>query len=316
MKKTLLAAALFAASTGAVAAGHESGVKVSGHVNYVVREITELGDEGLADAEFAENGDVVEDLRVEDDTTSGSRFRIVAEKKGDITWGTKLEFGVTSAALSTRHSHLYAKGDFGKVTLGQGSEVGDGYTEIDHSGTYVLTGNNGVFEAGVAVTGGGRTENLRYDSPKLGGLATLSASYNEDETNIGIHLKSSIWEAALYSESNTDETEADEQGGSVSATFGTFTAALQYSVDEAVGGADDGDTEKTKVILGYKSGPISVAVDFGTQEDDDVADDLEHVGLSFVYRPAKGVELYAGTRSVEQGSADGSGIAVGSRIKF
>lgn len=320
MKKALLALAV----AGAAVSVHAD-TSISGHVNFALGDTTET----RGDASATE-----QDFRVSNKTTSDSRFRIVSTKKvDDITWGIKQEFGISSAGesvetagtavtvtdnnatqqtldkddVSVRVNELWAAGDFGKVSLGQGSEVGDGSTENDYSGTYLLNGNNDLFGAGVDAADGGRTERLRYDSPKLGGMLTLSTSYNSNETNVGANVKGSNFNFSLFKENKQTAT-GDIMGGSAAAFFGGVTLAYQFSeTDNGIAA----DSESEAFIIGYKAGAFSVAVDVAEDEVD-----TEHTGLSFVYRPTKGVELYTGFRTVEVAATDSDAYALGARVKF
>lgn len=263
--------------------------------------------------------------------TSESRFRIVASTDAnDLTYGLKMEFGLgqpaRANALNKRVNEAYVKGDFGKVSLGQGSESGDGAVENDFSGTYVLTGDMGSWKLGgnyaFETIDPSRTERVRYDSPKLGDIATFAVDYQDDDDVTGaVRLGSSAgdldWKATLYFESR-DVDDSDEVGGSVAVKFNVFTAALQYATRDETADAASDDLDYLGVILGYRAGPHSVAVDYQTNEDDNDTVDTEMYGVTYVHRPTKGVELYAGYRTVDNKivDVDDDGFLVGSRIKF
>jgi hypothetical protein len=305
MKKTLLAVAIATASTTAFA-----DTSLSGHVNYKIGDLEEF------------NGN--EDITVNDATSSQSRFRFVSSKENNgLTYGTRIELGITdSGPTNLRVNEFTIKGGFGKVSLGRGSEAGDGATEHDFSGTYL--GNGAAYNtwegAGVSQIDGGRDQRIKYDSPKLGGIATISLDYDTtDNTGLAINLGGSNWKAGLYTES-FDAANSDEVGYSIAAIFGGFTVSIQGAEKETAGD----DLEYAKYIVGYRSGPYSIAVDMGTNEQGS-AIDHETTGLTFVYRPTKGVELYAGFRSTDDedataslaGGADSAdGFLVGGRVKF
>jgi hypothetical protein len=332
MKKTLLALAVASATVAApvFAAGHDkhSGVSVSGHVNYIIGDLEDL------------NGN--DDLTIRNGTSSGSRFRIVAKKEADgVTYGTKQEFGLAdgSGNPGQRVNEVYIKAGFGKVTLGQGSEVGDGLAEMSYSGTYLLqSGGLGSWDVkdqdfttasdpeepdtldsdptidiDFTQIDAGRDKRLRYDSPKLGGIATLSASLDDvGDTHIGIELGGDMWQAGLYSVSS-DDTDADIIAGSAAVKFAGFNAFIQF-------GDQDSATETLEyrmIGLGYRMGTHAFSIDFGTNEQGNTVD-KETTGLSYVYAPTKGVELYGGFRNFDNKltSVDGDGIMVGTRVKF
>lgn len=304
MKKALLALAVAGAAVSA-----QADTKLSGHVNYAAGDFND----------FNAN----QNLTVNDATTSQSRFRITSSKKADgVTYGLKQEFGLNNGAVAIRVNEFWLKGDFGKVSVGQGSESGDGATEADYSGTYLLNGaayNTWGLNARIQQLDGGRDERIRYDSAKIGGVATISLDIDtNDDFGAAIRLGGSNWKAALYTESR-DANGSDETGGSFAIKAGVITAAFQFAtLDETTNGAND-DRDFTKVILGYRSGPISVSIDTASSETDNglVADE-ETTGLNVVYRPTKGVELYGGIRNAENKltRVDGDGFLVGGRIKF
>jgi len=327
MKKTLLAAAVTAAalSTSAIA-----DTKLSGHVNYV--------------GGFIEDFNGNEDLTVETADASESRFRIISTIKAHgVKYGLAQEFGIGNPdranSLNKRRNELWVKGSAGKVSLGQGSIAGDGALEEDFSGTYVLSGELGSWQfEGIDATDGGdqegdfselasrdigRTERLCYDAPKIGYLA-LSASINDAESDdegndIAVAARYRVKGfAAHLAYINAEEDDSDIIQGSIAAKFkGGFTASLGYHQNEEDN--SDEDLEQYRVILGYNPGPYSIAVDYWkTETDDSDITEVESYGVSFVYRPTKGVELYAGVREAENeiSNDDGTGILFGGRIKF
>jgi hypothetical protein len=301
MKKTLLAVALAAASISAYA-----DVSLSGHVNYKIGDLED----------FSGN----EDITVNNANTSQSRFRIKGTKEANgITYGTEIEHGVVDAGVNRRVDEFFIQGGFGKISLGNNSEAGDGVTEADFSGTYLTQGDLSSWEFGgvfsnVASRDINRDERLKYDAPKLGPVS-LSVSYaNNDDINVAAFAGGSFWTARIA----TVAAEADDSdiiAGSVAFKFSGFTVAAAHWIQET--GADN-ELEHSKAILGYNAGPISVSVDFQTTENDAETIDNETTGLNFVYRPTKGVELYAGLRSADDNvtDEDGNGFLAGARIQF
>jgi hypothetical protein len=344
MKKTLLAVALTAASMTAVA-----DMSVSGHVNYKAGLLEDFQSNGV-------DGAGNEDLTVGSAGTSESRFRILSSLEANgLTYGSKIELGLgepgRANALNKRQNELYISGAFGKVTLGQGSSAGDGATENDFSGTYLTAGDLTSWELGAgsaAVAAGftfdpvlgqvanvpaagtaglaennskdiGRVERLRYDAPTIGNLH-LSASLNDatanDEGNdfaIAATYKLPSFVVTVASVS-ADADDSDIVEASIAGKMANFTAALGFHTEENGGN----DLEQTHVILGYNPGPFSVSVDFQTTETDSKSVDAETTGLNFVYRPTKGVELYAGARNAQaaDGVIDEDAFLMGARVKF
>jgi hypothetical protein len=327
MKKTLLAIALAAATTTAYA-----DTSISGHVNYILGDLEEF------------NGN--EDITVDNGGASVSRFAIKSSQEAaGVTWGIFIERSIVDGGVGGRQDNLFAQGNFGKFTLGQGSEAGDDAVENDYSGTYLTQGDLGSWglsdQSGVSggsdskfsTPDGGRTENLRYDTPQLGMFSGAVSYDTEDTVSVEAKLEGSMFKASVYVASKGDaaktdpalvpnSAQGDEVGGSVAVKFGGFTAALQAAqVDEGetTAGADNGaDVDYAGVVIGYNVGSISASVDFKTNENDADTLDKETVGLNFVYRPAKGVELYTGYRTVDNKitDTDADGVLFGARVKF
>jgi hypothetical protein len=120
--------------------------------------------------------------------------------------------------------------------------------------------------------------------------------------------------AFISAEASDDDTVA----ASIAGKMAGFTAALQYHMNEGVVGAASNDEEQMRVILGYNPGPFSISIDHQITETDTKNIDAETTGLNFVYRPAKGVELYAGARNAQatNGVVDENAFLFGARVKF
>jgi len=336
MKKALLALAVAGAAVSA-----QADVSISGHVNYSAGDLSDFnGNEGLD---------------VQNNGASGSRFRIVASKEANgITYATRQELSVNGAdAPGGRVSDMTIAGDFGKFYLGHGWESGEDATENDFSGTYVLTGSAyDAWDLGGNINNvdGGRDQRLRYDSPKLGGVVTIKADIDtNDNLGLAVFAGGSNWKAAIYTETKGDtgttaatatDAQTDEVGGSFALKVAGFTAAIQMgkkdgqqaiaatATTDAVTAANEQDYRG--VILGYRSGKFSVAFDVANYEETPVTGgaatvDNDTKGLSFVYRPTGGVELYAGLRTADANVVgatpfntqnDADGFLVGGRIKF
>jgi hypothetical protein len=346
MKKTLLAVAITAASFTAIA-----DVQISGHANLKAGLLEDFQSNGV-------DGAGNEDLTVGSAQTSTSRVRIKSSIDANgVTYGHGFELGLDqpgSTTINKRVNEVYVKGGLGKVTLGQGSSAGDGATEEDFSGTYLTAGDLSSWELGkgsAAVEAGytssvatgvtvitpndvsaagaglfdnssrdiGRVERLRYDAPMLGNLA-LSASVNDGTTNdegndIAVAARYALpalrFHVAMIS---AEADDADVVEASVAGKLAGFTAALGFHTEE--NGGDD--LEQTHVILGYNPGPFSISVDYQITETDSDSVEAETTGLNFVYRPTKGVELYAGARNAQadDGDIDEDAFLMGARVKF
>ena len=115
-------------------------VKFSGQVNQMLM--------------FADNG-YDSEFFIADNDNSGTRFRFTGEEKFDpVTVGYRIEFGAQRNASGTldiggnddgvfqfndRWLEAYFRMDWGKVSIGKGDGAANGTTEVDLSGTAVIT---------------------------------------------------------------------------------------------------------------------------------------------------------------------------------
>ena len=117
------------------------------------------------------------------------------------TVGIQFELGAESAGASSplphgrahlRHANIQYEGGFGKVTLGQGSEAGDG-SAGSGVGTKVYGIRGGAHKqpAGYFSTlnAGGRADMIRYDTPPIGPITAAVSAANVDGAD---HLGTSI----------------------------------------------------------------------------------------------------------------------------
>ncbi len=337
MKKTLLAVAITAASVSAMA-----DTKLSGFVSYR--------------AGFLEDFNEGEGLSVDEQTNASSRFRILSSIEANgIKYGIREEFGLGSGRrpsgddIGLRFNELWVKGSLGKFSLGLGSEAGDGATEKDFSGTYFTT--NSELETFGNIPGrfglirqvdGGRTDRIRYDTHKLGGVASLAFSIDENETFNGeINAGGKGWAFGAFfsaADENTADTNTPSNPAEIGDRFGLSVAAKLgggFNIHASYGERDDFDNaagveqdghEFLRLIAGYRTGHHAFAIDYQQDEDDSGSGEVETVGLSYVYRPTKGVEFFASVRQVEtdgaslasalDGDDDGTGFLFGGRIIF
>jgi hypothetical protein len=317
MKKTLLAVALTAASMTAIA-----DVKISGHANYKAGFLEDFQSGGVSTVQGNEG------LTVGNASTSKSRFRINSTTEANgITYGSNFEFGVnTGTTIDQRVNEVTAASSFGKVSLGHGSSAGDGASENDFSGTYLTAGDLSSWELADDLADNtsldlGRLERLKYDAPAIGNLH-LSASINDSTTDdtgndfaVSASYKLSNFAVSVASLS-AEVDNNDVMSASIAGKMANFTASLQFYSTE--NGAASNDLEQTRVFVGYNPGPFSVSVDFQQTEDDTKSVEAETVGLNFVYRPTKGVEVYAGARTAEanDGALEENAFLFGTRVKF
>jgi predicted porin len=255
-------------------------------------------------------------------------------------------------SIDLRYQDVYFSGSFGKFSLGKGDGAGNDSTESDLSGTYMIAAANNqdlyggyIFNAanvGVANTDSGvgdvygntdaysRNNRFRYDSNNFGGFS-FAASYGQQEvmelsakfaggTDIKYVVQGFVGTIGEALKGAGDGDDRVGISGSVLLANGLNFTASYSEKDSDLASAQD--RENMWVKVGYKMGKHAVAVDYGETEDStDTAtvSEADTKGISYVFAPAKGVELYAGYR--EYGidgntDTDPEFVTVGSRVKF
>lgn len=222
----------------------------------------------------------------------------------------------------TRIQEIYLSGSFGKVSFGQGTGVSYLYDSIDASGTWLADPSGWLFVAGagsashraagtlsVAPTSTLFHERLRYDSPKIGGIATISAQLGENGgTEIGV--KGAVAGVKFGAFSNSD----DAQFGNSSGIILGYKHSSGFSITGTSGTTSDGrgELDVTTLKLGYATGKHAVSVQ---SYEHDTRSEAE--SIAYMYSAAKGIRLWA--RAVNSENAAGesaSTIALGGMVKM
>ena len=163
---------------------------ISGHVNralVVVDRDDDRGtpmDEGSTKAEVKNNG------------SSGTRIRWTgsSEMMDGNSVGIQVEYGEASdGGLSLRHANVKYAGAFGRITIGQGSEAGDGSAYRGGVGTFGIghgqeKGSGMLGDYFGSLDAGGRTNNIRYDTPALGPVGAAVSVGNDDRISLAATL--------------------------------------------------------------------------------------------------------------------------------
>ena len=104
----------------------------------------------------------------------------------------------TDSILKLRHANIQYGGDFGRITIGQGSEAGDGSAYSDTTGVRGIghgAGTGAGFSLGDyfgSLDGGTRTNMIRYDTPDIG-LASVAVSLgNNDRVSARVKLSTEM----------------------------------------------------------------------------------------------------------------------------
>ena len=138
---------------------------VSGHVNRAL---------------FITDTDNSTRAHVGDNGSSGTRVRFAgsSEMENGGSAGVYLEYSA-GATLGLRYAEAYYGGGFGKVSIGQGENAGDGSVYSDKSGVFGIGHGQGTGQSTLAgyaagsyfgsLDGGAhRMERIRYDTPSIG----------------------------------------------------------------------------------------------------------------------------------------------------
>jgi len=314
---------------------------ISGQVNRLIMDVDNGEESGLVHA---------------DNSVSGTRWRIEGQGQlnNGMTAGLLYENqlqsnpsdAVSEASLdsdgaggdvgdgdhfSLRYATVWLRGDFGKITLGQGSGAADGSAEVDQSGTTVIQyvgastdllgameyGTSGVTvgDARSSFDGLGRNDNIRYDAA-LGDLSFAGSFGNGDKVEFSVsygkdnlQLQVGVWDA------NDSGNEASGEAISVS-----WLGDDGLSLTGAFSGDDSGD-DPTNIYfkIGYRSGDSALGFDW-SETRDGPAGDASSYSLAWVLDVMQGIQTYASYRVDELDDVPGeeniSALVGGARIKF
>lgn len=176
--------ALSVAIAGALAvpfAAQAVDVTLSGHVNRALF-ITDSDDSSSTSGSVKDNG------------SSGTRIRVkgTGEMMDGGSAGVLLEYGA-AGSLSLRYADVWFSGAYGKVSIGQGDQGGEG--SVYKGAAAVLGTGHGQDHNSVATNyytsldgGAGRNERLRYDAPAVGPVSAAVSVGNGDQVSAGISV--------------------------------------------------------------------------------------------------------------------------------
>ena len=338
MLKTTFAACLLILLPGTSSAVEFS---ISGQVNRLIMDIDNGDESGLVHADNDVSGTrvrIVGEGQLDDGMSAGLLYenQLQSNPSDEITENSLDSdgFGGDVGAgddFSLRQSNIWLKGDFGKVTLGQGSGAADGSAEVDRSGTTViqysdasrdLLGSMEYGDSGVTVNdvrsnfdGLGRNDNIRYDAA-VDGFQLAASLGNGDKIEASarfaienVRIMFGVWDE--------NDSGGEDSGHALSASW---VDADGLSITGAYGTIDaDGDPDNLYLKLGYREGVHAFAVDW-SETSDLGPGDASSISVAWVGTMFQGIELY-GTYRIEDldGVADADDIhalAGGARIKF
>ena len=188
---------------------------ISGHVNRALF-LTDM-----------ENGS--KQARVQDNGGSSTRIRATGstEMMDGNKVGIQLEYQHSDGSLGLRHANVQYSGGFGKITLGQGSEAGDGSAYSDTTGVFGIGHGAGTptdFGLGAyfgSLDGGGRVDMVRYDTPALGPASAAVSLANGDRVSGLVKFKSDFGGTSVGAQLATLQEPGDTStiGASAGATM-------------------------------------------------------------------------------------------------
>lgn len=336
MKTKLIAAAIAAVPMAAVA---ESSVSISGQVNVAA----------LA-------GDAVDDLTVVDNNTTGSRFRLRANKDfGDgFTAGLRYELqaqfaqsndsteiGQNSGAADgtvreVRYADVWIDGFFGKIAIGRGDGAANGTSE-----SYGLLNFLGGAEAHLLFNGAGanfsdvdglsRQNRIRYDSPAFSGLRFAVSLDEQDEQEVALDFNDEFSQGKVRARIGYTTGDGDQETIDFSVAYkAPFGLGLAYSTGSFDNVAGVTTSENDWVMGSYDFGVNwTVSAGFGV-EDEFNADANQVVEndltiLSLIWKPVSGASVYLNYGDWDNGIAagevqgendDSSVVALGGHFTF
>ena len=187
---------------------------ISGHVNRALFLTDEDGGSKTA--------------RVQDNGGSGTRIRAngSTEMEDGNKVGIQFEYGAGSS-FSLRHANVQYSGGFGKMTIGQGSEAGDGSAYSDTTGVFGIghgAGTPSDFTLGSyfgSLDAGSRVEMIRYDTPSLGPASVAVSLANGDRVSGRFKLSSDFGGTSVGAQLATLQQPGDTStiGASIGATM-------------------------------------------------------------------------------------------------
>ena len=303
---------------------------ISGHVNRALF-LTDT-DGGSKQARVQDNGGSSTRIRATgstelmDGNKVGIQLEYQAQNIADTDDGETVK---TTKGLGLRHANVQYSGGFGKITLGQGSEAGDGSAYSDTTGVFGIghgAGTPSDFTLGGyfgSLDAGGRVDMVRYDTPSLGPASVAVSLANDDRVSGLFKLGTDLGGTSVGAQLATLQQPGDTS--TVGASFGaTMASGLTLSGAWAKGKAMGGtDPSYFQTEIGYKFGNSGVAVSWYKSQDFKV-EDSKGTALGIGARhtlPKANAELYIAMQNYDvtdgtAGDQEETVYVVGSRVKF
>ena len=289
---------------------------ISGHVNRAL-VIVDSDDADSTSAEVVNNGS----------SSTRIRWTGTSEMEDGNSVGIQVEYQETSdGSLGLRHANIKYSGDFGKMTIGQGSEAGDGSAYKGGVGTFGIGHGQ---EKGSATLGsyfgsldaGTRGHMIRYDTPSIGPVGAAVSVGNGDRISAAATLGTEFSGSSFNAMVATLQEKGDRS--TIGASFGVSMASgLGISGAWARGEDMPTDPSYFQTSVAYSFGATTVAASWYSSEDMvNEGSEGTAIGLGVNHNLAKvGAQVYAAVQNyaVEDGDmdTDETVFVVGTRVKF
>lgn len=310
---------------------------ISGHVNRAL-VIVDSDDKDSSSAEVVNNG------------SSSTRIRWTgsSEMENGTSVGIQVEYQETGdGSLGLRHANIKYGGEFGKVTIGQGSEAGDGSAYKGGVGTFGIghgQEKGSAFTLGAyfgSLDAGTRTNMIRYDTPAIGPVGAAVSVGNNDRVSAAATLSTEFSGssfnamAAMLREDSKMQGEAQE---TVGVSFGVSMAS-GLGISGAWAKGDNHGSTATMMgtdpsyfqsSVAYSFGDTTVAASWYSSEDfKNKGSEGTAIGLGVNHNlPKVAAQVYAAVQnySAEDGmvmdamgmplDTDETVLVVGTRVRF
>ena len=293
---------------------------ISGHVNRAL-VILDSDDADSSKAEVLNNGS----------SSTRIRWTGTSEMEDGNSVGIQVEYQETSdGSLGLRHANIKYSGDFGKMTIGQGSEAGDGSAYKGGVGTFGIghgqeKGSNFTLSAYFgSLDAGTRGHMIRYDTPSIGPVGAAVSVGNGDRISAAATLSTGFSGSSFNAMVATLQEPGDTS--TIGASFGVSMASGlgisgAWAMGESMGdNATDPSYFQTSVAYGF--GATTVAASWYSSEDfKNDGSEGTAIGVGVNHNLAKvGAQVYAAVQNyaVEDGDmdTDETVFVVGTRVKF
>ena len=310
---------------------------ISGHVN---RALVVVDNDAGTNAQVKNNGSSATRIRwtgsseMMDGTSVG--IQVEYQEGGSFDKSTdpddddgKYDDGGGGTGLTLRHANVWYAGDFGKVTIGQGSEAGDASAYSDPSGVFGIghgqeMGSSGLGSYFGSLDAGTRTNMIRYDTPAIGPVSAALSVGNGDRISGKLALGTEFSGTSFSAQIATLQEKGDP--ATIGASFGAsmasgLTISGAWAKGEDMSGTDPSYFQSS---IGYKFGDTAVAAswydseDFKTEGSGGTA-----IGVGVNHNlPKVGAQVYVAVQNydVDHGDdrmdEDDTVFVVGTRVKF